>query len=403
MDKLTSIGDIVALDEMFREITAGLRYPSGSILKIAGRYLKNYGIEITADNREAIEAESLTNYFSCWGRSTDKTHDAIKAATLEAGFPVDNSDLNAHVGKMTVEVLRRKAKRDATREFNIIDVGAGTGETTLAVFDALADAHEFELAERCDFMALEPSEDTLWSAVNSLRKHRVKARITTIGGTNHSFLDRLKPGDADVIISSAVFHHMIFPSYLGTLREALADDGVLVIGDWYTSVFSHPAFIAEILRDLGIDRNKYMEFQLLFDCSDGDEKRLSKGMDRDEIITNYRMIRYIVAIGAKFLEIPPENRDEFLEGHCAFHERESDLNGAGFVTDHGTLIEGRHPGFTVLEEHEGPRFMDMRTNVRNVDPYGAAKVVAAAKKAFKPETAQPAGKKEKPKARLRKG
>jgi hypothetical protein len=364
------LDDILALDKMVQELTCKLSYPMGSLLKIAGRYLPNFGIEVTDQNRAELERSSLTNYFSCWGRAAKVTLEAIKKATTDAGFPVNNSHLNDEVGKMTVDVLMNLARADKTRQFMLTDIGAGDGETTAAVFDAMCNEGAFDLAERCEFLLVEPSEENLWNASKNLRDHRInqehKVRIATVGGTNHNFLGRIKDGESDVIYSSAVFHHMIFPTYLDRLREGLAADGVLVVGDWYTTIFKHPAFVAEILRNLDIDKPGYAEFLSLFKCSEGDEKRLTQHMDRDEIITNFRMLRYIVTIGQEFQKIPVENRDEFLEGHCSFEDRKVDLESKGFMTE-----------MKQLSGHHG--FSKMHTNVRNVDPYGAAKVGAFAK------------------------
>jgi len=373
MQPVNSIGDIDALDDIVRGLTAKLSYPMGSLLKIAGRYLHNYCIEITDDNRKLIEESSLTKYLEGWATAAKVTLDAIKKATREAGFPVDNSDLNEYVGKMTVEILLEMAKYDKTRVFRITDLGAGDGETTGAVLDALDNENADELIERCQFTLIEPSEENLWNAVNNLKKHRVskehKIDITTIGGTNHNFLRRMRSDECDVVISSAVFHHMILPTYLGTIEQSLAADGVLVVGDWYTTIFRHPAFVADILSQLGMDTRAYHQFQSLFDVCDGDEKVLPMqlGMNSDEIITDYRMLRYILAIGKEFQGIPPENRDEFLEGHCSFAEREQDLKDAGFTTDVKQL----------KEEHKG--FAGMESNMRNIDPYGAARVFGVAK------------------------
>ncbi|NYZ73700.1 hypothetical protein H0O00_01005 [Candidatus Micrarchaeota archaeon] len=397
MLRVRTIEDVVILDGFVQGITRGLSYPTGSLLKISAHYLPNFGFELSDDNQAGFEALSLKKYFEGWERAAKVTLDTIKEATRKAGFPVDNSHLNVEVGKIVVELLMNLAKADKTRQFFLTDIGSGDGETTSAVLDAICNEGAFELAERCEFMLVEPSGENAWNAVNSLKGngkdkkgHRInkehKVSITMVSGTNHDFLGRLNEGESDIIYSNAVFHHMIFPTYLDTLREGLAADGVLVIGDWYTTIFKHPALIAEILEDLGIDKVKLGEFRSLFNCSEGDEKKVYAGEDmRDEIITNYRMKHYIVGIGNAFLTIPEENRDEFLEGHCAFKDRKEDLEKKGFVTDSEAL--GEHPAFGGI-----------KNNVRDVDPYGAAKVGAFAK-AAKPPAAANGGQDKKQKLR----
>ena len=378
-----TIDDITTLDAMAQEATSKLIYPMGSLLKISGHYLSNFCIEIPVGIKPGIEKLSLQKYFDGWKRAGKLTMDAIKTATREAGFPLDNSNLNEHVGKMTVEVLRAMAEHDKTKTFTIVDIGAGEGETTRAVFDAILHLEAFELAERCEFILIEPSKTNLMAASDTLEEHGVHAvhpiPFSIIGKTNHDFLGRLKDGSVDMAISSAVFHHMIFPSYLSVINECLVEGGVLVVGDWYTSVFNHPALVAEILEELDIERDQLKRFQSIFDVSPGEAKDLSSKLNADERYTNKRMRKYIVAIGQKFLKIPPEQRDEFLEGHTSYHERKQDLDRSGFLTDFKDL-KG-HPGFSKLS-----------ANVRDLEPYGAAKVGAFVKSHDRQAFAVPAAK-----------
>jgi len=371
MQPVNTKEDILELDAMVQGLVSKLSYPMGSILKIAGRYLNNWKIEVSDDNQKELEKMSLERYFDSWGKASKETLVAIKTATKDAYFEVDNSTLNEHVGKMAVEVLAEMAKKDKDRQIRIVDIGAGDGETTGAVFDAIVNQEAFELAERCRFILIEPSEDNIHNAAKNLKKHRIshhhRPKFTTIGCDNHNFLEELKEERYDMVISSAVFHHMIFPGFLDQISGSLAKDGVLVFGDWYTSIFRHPAFVAEILQKLDIDKAGLSQFTSLFDISEGDAKNFRKGLDPDEIINNYRMEKYIMLIGKEFLKIPPENRDEFLEGHVAFEERTEDLEKKGFATDIKEL----------KENHAG--FCHMDSNIRSLDPHGAARVFGVAK------------------------
>jgi SAM-dependent methyltransferase len=389
MRRFSSIPELEALDAKVTAICSRLDYQIGSIFRIAGQYLKNWGVDITDENRAWIEQRSLQAYYEEWKRTTEATHDAIQAAAEMADFEVGNRQLNAEVGVVAVEILADMMGGEVDREFKICDIGAGTGETTIAVLDELAFLGDlgWQMCEKCKFELIEPSFTALTKAVQKLESHRINKHVEVnfvpIGKATHEFLNEMQLGNFDVIMSSAVFHHMSFPTYLKSIREALAADGVVIVGDWYTTIWKHPAFVAEVLKKLGIGRDELMDFQLLFDVDEGDARAFEKTLTPDQVSTNRKMEDYVLKIRNEFLRIPEDIRARFLEGHEAVEDRTEKMEDSGLTMDLKEL----------KEKHSG--FMNMTSNIRRLGPDGAATVMAGGKTPMKIPKKKAAQKKEK--------
>lgn len=366
-----TVNELLDIERALNEACRELSYLPGSIFRIASQYLKNWGIEVTPENREWIELRSITSYEEEWERSTEASHEAIKRATKDAGLHEGNPKLNTYVGGTAGEILL--SMDDEERSFNILDIGAGTGETTAALLDYMDIRGEKakEIIRRSQLTLLDVSRDTLNEADRRIRAHIInesaKVKFRTVDDT-HSFIDEIKEGNFDLVISSAVFHHMTFPTYLDSIKKGLGGDGVVVVGDWYTRIWEHPAFVAPVLRELGMSRDSLMQFEFMFGLGVNDRQRLEKGFEPHEIDANKSMVEYIIKLGHEFARVPQESRLFFLEGHEALGDRVRKLEDTGFVVD---LKELR-------EKHRG--FVSMDNNVRRLYPKSdIAAVVACAK------------------------
>ena len=370
MELIKSIAELEALDKALAEICTDLSYSPGSLFRIAWQYLKNWGVEVTEENSAWIENRTNQSYYGEWLRSTVESMKAIKEATKNAGIDKGNPDLNTAVGKLAVEILL--SMDDGNRNFRICDVGAGEGETTKAVLDFMNLNEEGrKLVEKCYFTLLDPSRENLYKADSMVESHRINqnhdVRYRTVRD-NHTFLEELKTGNFDLIVSNAVFHHMTFPTYLYQIEEGLAEDGVVVIGDWYTTIWKHPAFVAEILKRLGISDDKLHLFEYEFDIGKGDAYTLEKELEPHQVEANRQIVDYEAAIGREFKDVAPAQRLFFLEAHEALGDRLEKMKEADLVTDIDELKE-KHTGFVKMD-----------TTVRRMYPNSdIAAVIAAAK------------------------
>jgi|GEM_PF-1146572 len=395
---IKAVKDLEGLDSLVQDICRGISHPIGSIFRVPWQYLVNWGVGVTEDNAHHIEKLSIKSYQEEWERSIKETYTAIRDATIGAGFRKDNRDLNDAVGSLATNALWGMMEADPTREFKVVDIGAGEGETTIAVLDFIRLAIEQEtispdILERCKFELVEPSPEALFNpgkegeggAYQRLRHHPIrkygKLNFTLIGSETHEFLSEMTPGNFDMVISSAVFHHMTFPTYLDLIEDSVKDDGVLVVGDWYTRIWKYPVFVADVLQRLNMDSDRLREFRQLFGIKEGDlELRLKELNEEEEKeLTTYRlMIDFVVDMGNRFISnnIPPESRLFFLEGHEGYEDRIEKVTDAGFVYGLKELRKNEHPGFMNMLSNR----IDLEPDKRCARAFAAAKLPGRKKK-----------------------
>jgi hypothetical protein len=344
---------------------AGLIIPPGSIFRVACQYMPNYGIEITDENQRTIEALSLRSYHSEWDDSDSLNNKLIETAIAKACIEIGNIGLNSLVAKMAVRILLSMAGNG--RQFNIMDIGAGTGDTTLALMDEMAETREgMELAEACTFILLEPSKKRLDEArVNLHENSKLKGsvlgsialdRCKRVGESLEGALANPNPeyGKIDLAISSAALHHMSFPTYLSRLREALADDGVMVIGDWHNNLFTIPLNIINLLRELVKD-DKAAEphlsrLKVLLRTRDEDERHFNQSLSGPQRNANDMFRRYVVNLGHELKPLRGAYKPCFIEALESDEESIRKLEEHGFATDIAELKKF-HKGFARIDRN----------------------------------------------------
>lgn len=347
MHKARSIPELEAFDQRLQEICAGLIYQPGSVFRLALQYFENWGIGLDPGNAGFIEERSVKSYYEEWERGTKDSNEAIRRATQNAKLPYNNPDLNLELGMMAAEIIY--SMRDMKDRFTIADVGAGAGDTTVALLDFLDMADmSGKLLERCHFYLIEPSIDRLVDAKRMLKNHGIsskgKMKLTLVASDHDAHLPIVSQGAFDMIVTNAVCHHMTFPTYLRQMHDALASEGVLVMGDWYTTIWSHPAMVLELARELGLGRDEAERFEYMFQIKRGDIRDIEARLEPYQRESNRKMVDYEVQIAREFSKIPPESRLFFLEGHESLEDRLIKISEAGFETDLDELKK-RHEGF----------------------------------------------------------
>ncbi len=365
------LDDLHALEQRFQELCESLVYKPGSIFRIANQYLANWGIGADEENRAFIDRSSTHSYFQEWRRGTKESNDAIHRAVNGANLPYSNPDLNLEIGLMATEIIRDLAK---TRDRIVIaDVGAGAGDTTVALLDFLDMADvDGSLVSRCHFYLLEPSITRLVVAQEVLQSHAINSKrpvdFTLVSSNHKTHLPMVSDGVFDVVITNAVCHHMTFPDYIGDFQAKLADDGVLVMGDWFTVIWSQPAFVLELMRQLGMSAREQQKFEYVFGVKKGDRTALENELAAYQRESNRMMMDFELSIANEFRKIPEESRLFFLEAHESLEDRVHKLECAGFETDIDEL-RAKHRAFLRVEG-----------SIKNLFPNSDfASVVAAAK------------------------
>ncbi len=341
------IKELEKIDEFIDDITKNLAMQPGSIFRIAYQYLKNWGVEIAPGNIGWIKETALQSYMNEYEGTGEEINAAIRRAIVATGLASRSRDeegdtiLNRNIAGMAVNNMM--AMHDGKRKFVICDIGAGDGATTVAILDALARTEETrELEELCEFHLVEPSFKRIRTAVEErLEKHPMKVRYSIHTETHEGFIPMRKDGTLDIILSSAVYHHMPFPDYLNDLYDVLTPDGVILIGDWFYNIFEHPARIVPILEDLGLDRGSINRFRDYFGIP-FDTKEINKDLTTEQERTNRKFRKYTASLAEELKKIG--KKQYFIEGYELVSERMEKMKQAGFETDIDEL-RGKHRAF----------------------------------------------------------
>ena len=372
MKPASEIDELKQLDRYFKELTDKLAGKCGSIFRIAHQYLANWGMDYLK-NKEWIDAAAKQHYYKEWRKGTDRANEAIELAIGDIKLDMGNISMNNQLAELAVKILFNMYNK-GKRTFNIYDVGAGAGDTTIAMLDAMS---RFEntrrLVPHCYFHLVEPSGLRLmkarWAIEGPTREERILfGEKTSFNGphelyekmfdipeyvqNSHLHLYGLEPGSIDMIVSNAAFHHIPFPDHFAVIAEKLKEDGVVVLGDWHFTVFKHPAFFVDIMKSLGADDDMVKDFRRRFRVNEGDEERQRANLTERERKADDIKIQYIPAEARRLTSVGEELF--FFEAYESIADRAANMGSGGLVTDMEALR--RHPGFKGVANNVNPVF-----------------------------------------------
>ncbi len=363
MDLRDTPEDIAELDDRVNGIFKGLRMIPGSVCRIARQYLRNWGIAVDEETKDWIEQRSLGSYLEEWKRSGPIFHQAINTATTKAGIGFNNRNLNETLAGKAVEAVEgmfRGSQKPGV--FRILDIGAGDGATSLAVLNAMkAMGTDRRIVSNLCFDLLDVSEDALYEA-----KKKVEQRALvggTFATTLQNYLERVPDGFYDMAISTAVLHHMTAPDYLAQLNRKLDKEGVMIVGDWHTTIWSQPAFMVPILNALGANYGRVRGFEMLFNIKKGDYERLFNALPEDERESNRLMLAFEQRLAEELSGPGGRALLCILESHESLSERLAQYRESGFETDIDEL-RTKHKAFARMSRNINRlRGMDLATVV----------------------------------------
>lgn len=215
----------------------------GSPLKVPSYAWSNWGIE-WSDDAEYAELLRMANveYRREWDSSTEQRHREIATASEEAGL----GDANQRLNQACRLILAKEVARGRGR-LNILDAGAGSGNTTLSILSAL------RTPSLPRFVLIDPSELALQSAASRLREAGLTLGedFSTLVGTATETSPSLAVESFDVIVAvAAIHHHPDLVPPLRSLVRLLKPGGLVVFSDWHSSAWEHPSRVLTILEAL---------------------------------------------------------------------------------------------------------------------------------------------------------
>lgn len=177
-------------------------------------------------------------YQAEWALGNAGQLDFVSKASVEAGFGDYPDLLRRSAAQEVARILSAKKSGESVR---ILDVGAGPGLSTLAIYEALPQ----NLRQKIEFILIDPSSESSIAAEKTLKQRGVRYRY--IVGTDIDVLPNLGVGNFDIVVGVAsVHHHSRIPFEL--YQRVLNPGGHAVFADWHNSIWEHPYRVKEFLE-----------------------------------------------------------------------------------------------------------------------------------------------------------
>ncbi len=255
---LTSIDDIERFDMEYWEVTKGLPFRTGSILRVPSASYRRWGIEITDENRK--ELSQLADWFrekDYVEREQNREIEKIEKSSHSVSI---RARMAKFIGDMTKEILR--SVDDGKQEIRICNLGASTGQVAVAVAAALnRDSRTSEMLERTTFHLVDYSGRKLDIAKKNLEMYR-PGQIRQHAVRDNEFFNE-SALEFDAVVCLGHLHKKPFLDVLSKIHKALVQKGVVVSGDWHSSLCDEPFFMYQMLEMMGTERRRLDMFREL--------------------------------------------------------------------------------------------------------------------------------------------
>jgi len=340
-------GNLTLVENEIAEIFRGLRMAPGSVCRIAAKYLRNWGIEVGDDNRAEIRRRATDSFMEDWEGDSAQLHLAIENATERAGLSAGNKAMNMVLANTAVPIIGGLLEYHP-EGINIVDMGAGTGDTTVALLDVMALKSETApFASKCFFHLVEPSYRKTGELGKRLENHQLRPEYGMSVLTLDRYMEQAREGRFHMAVSNAVLHHMTTPDYLKALNRLLTDDGVLVVGDWYTTIWSRPDYLVPVLRALGAAACTVSRFEKYFHIKKEPRETLTPAQRK----ANEYMVDYVRCLAAELATVSDGSGQYLFEAHQSLDGHYADVRKAGFELDLSELRQ-KHMAFARCASNE---------------------------------------------------
>jgi len=262
---LTSMDDIRRFSEKLDTILEDTACPlrMGSIYRVSELALPNMGIELNDANRAEyanIARESHIVDEMSDGLDSDE-RDNVRSFRQEVGRDVIG-ELANYIGIMMKEAFR--ASYDGSRVLRICDIAAGSSHLSTAIAAALrSDDETSGLIEKVQFTIVDYTS----------KLERIGRNLKSLGvGVDlqrmhdERFLQYHSDEKFDFVVLSCHAHRKpMIGEYLKKLNGIMVPGGIIMSGDWHSSLQHYPAQLRVLLQSFGIENAKLKLFDDLFD------------------------------------------------------------------------------------------------------------------------------------------
>lgn len=333
--RITAFSDIKLLNEnvtsLFRH--SGLPARPGSLFKIYSEYYPNYGFEVSNENKSAL-LEIINTFYS-----KDRKNESQEKTINPRGLIIQpySHFTNSAINKIAKAVmLKMKGLKPKSDEFiNICIIGIRDGTLILMLLNAIKDMKE-SILDKTRFYLVEPYQKKLEATTAKLPIYGLRSISETKRGgfsaeykTDDEFLAIQKNDEFDIIVSYHHLHCKPFSDCLSEINRVLKKDGIFIVADYFSPLWGYPAFVADLLKDIGADNEIVTKFAGNFDCS-----IIPSLSNEEQNALNDHKEYWIKAVRElRNSEIQLQKPIYFLRAHTTLKERVEILSKHGFTTE----------------------------------------------------------------------
>jgi len=294
----------------------------GSPLRVPHYAWPNWGITCqTAEESQTLMEASEQEYRGEWDTTNPMGHAEIAQAAVQAGLGDANALLNTEIGRIATGVFQVSA----LEPLSVLDLGAGTGGTTMAVSRAWEEIHEIPMK----YTLVDPAAQALRAAEQNLStRFHGHLHASFFTQTDHQFLKSTPPATFDLLVAgAAIHHHSDIRPLLALCFGALVPGGFAVIGDWHNSMWEHPYRVLQLLETMDWPR-KAEDLRLFRRAYPLANQHIELPLANPDQLANSQ----IQAFWAAYARVhrPEVGRFVLLEGHRPVKKYIEDLSSVGF-------------------------------------------------------------------------
>lgn len=250
----------------------------GSVIRTPFGSWKERGI-IYDDN--AVEVFNLLEmsekeYEKEWKLGSKEMYDIINEASKRAGLLKHNEILAESVADYV-----SNAFPDYRGVVEIIDIGAGSGNSAVKIYDALSP----EYKERVIITILDPAGKPLEEAAKKLSQKKAAFKVINSSDIELMFMDK----KYDIMTGVAsVHHHAKIPWEI--YFTSLKNGGRIVIGDWHNGVWKDSAKVYKMLQRMDASDEALKNFEAAYRLNEMKTPMSQADMDITEFWNAYKDI-----------------------------------------------------------------------------------------------------------------
>jgi|GEM_PF-4144741 len=280
-------------------------------------------------------------YASEWGRTTDQGQKDIGAAAVNAGLSHLNADMNRIGGAVAARAAKHIFIKENPAWLHVLDVCAGSGNTTVAMYEAMQRELTPEQLKATKFTLTDLSRSALLgdavdgngvplTAEGKLK--RLGVEFDAVVGPDVDVLPTLDRKFDLLRENAGIHHHGYKPPAFKARYDVTAPDSLYVCTDWHNSMWYHPGNILHLLKQFpkSMWPGKEAGIKRFIEAYPAAEAGYQKPWNPFEARANEDIIRFWLCYGG--VKKTPDNNFFIEEGHEPADVYTEYMRGAGYKT-----------------------------------------------------------------------